>query len=297
MKFKTFRGLVIAGVVVVGAGGLYLATRGGSKKKPQPAPLVSQSPQPSAIPQPTGTPTPSADPAAGPGEPLRFMDEAILNRVAQGIAGDKAKDAVPKQPWKVNLYKDAGQPAVNRLKVDLDSDDKWDEKWTFETPGEREGIKRQVAPADDDKYTVEYRLQGGRWRKPGDEAVAPARPTPTAAPATPVEPSPAPTAALPAGATPLREVDTALLAAAARPIGTDKIKDAIAGHAWKVNLYQDAGSPITNRAKIDLDRDDKWDEKWTFKSDGSIEREVAPADDENYTQRFLKQGNGWVAKP
>ena len=174
MKFKTFRGLVIAGVIVVGGGGLYLATRG-SKKKPRPAPVVSQSPQPSATAQPTATPSPSSDPGAGPGEPLRFMDEAILNRVAQGISGDKAKDAVPKQPWKVNLYKDAGQPAVNRLKVDLDSDDKWDEKWTFETPGEREGGVRADRMADDrDRARVDVRHEPRLADQGGEPAAQPA---------------------------------------------------------------------------------------------------------------------------
>ncbi|MEL6182046.1 MAG: hypothetical protein AAFS10_24005, partial [Myxococcota bacterium] len=44
-----------------------------------------------------------------------------------------------------------------------------------------------------------------------------------------------------------------------------KLKDALRGHAWKVNLYEDTGDTQFDRAKIDQDRDDTWDEKWSFK--------------------------------
>jgi hypothetical protein len=93
------------------------------------------------------------------------MDREILDRVAQGISGDKAKDAVRGRPWKVNLYRDAGQSRVNRLKIDLDRDEKWDEKWTFTTDGGKDVVKRQVAPNDDEAYTLEYRLEGESWQK------------------------------------------------------------------------------------------------------------------------------------
>ncbi|MBK9967379.1 MAG: hypothetical protein IPP07_21885 [Holophagales bacterium] len=63
----------------------------------------------------------------------------------------------------MNLYQDAGQPRVNRLKIDLDRDEKWDEKWTFVTGGGREIVKRQVAPNDDEVYTLEFLLDGERW--------------------------------------------------------------------------------------------------------------------------------------
>jgi hypothetical protein len=72
----------------------------------------------------------------------------------------------------------------------------------------------------------------------------------------------------------------------------DKIKDAIKGRAFKINLYSDDGARW-NRAKVDLDRDDKWDEKWTFKPDGSVEKQVAPQDDENYTETFVRTDGQW----
>jgi hypothetical protein len=71
------------------------------------------------------------------------------------------------------------------------------------------------------------------------------------------------------------------------------VKDASRGNAFKVNLYQDEDKVSMNRAKVDLDRDDKWDEKWTFKP-GEITRKVAPTDDENYTDNYLWKGkDGW----
>jgi hypothetical protein len=83
----------------------------------------------------------------------------ILERMKRGIAGDKAKDAVPDSGWKVNLYRDAGKTSVSRLKIDLDGDGKWDEKWTID--GDK--VKREVAPADDESYTEEWRLRDGSW--------------------------------------------------------------------------------------------------------------------------------------
>ena len=59
-----------------------------------------------------------------------------------------------------------------------------------------------------------------------------------------------------------------------------------------MNLYQDDGHSSVNRAKVDLDRDDKWDEKWTFKGD-TIQRKVAPKDDEQYTRTLHWTGSGW----
>lgn len=78
-----------------------------------------------------------------------------------------------------------------------------------------------------------------------------------------------------------------------RNIQTDKLKDAAKGSAYKLNVYQDSGEPTVNRVKVDLDRDEKWDEKYTFKGT-EITRQVAPADDEQYTLTFHWQNGAWV---
>ena len=111
------------------------------------------------------------------------------------------------------------------------------------------------------------------------------RSAPPSAPATPE-------AAIVADAA--RPWDAFLLGKVGQSLGGDKVKDATGRTAYKVNLYQDAGSSSMNRAKVDIDRDDKWDEKWTFKP-GEITREVAPADDENYTQTWLWVNGAWKA--
>ena len=90
-----------------------------------------------------------------------------------------------------------------------------------------------------------------------------------------------------------RDVDRAIMQWAGKNLGSDKIKDAVKNQSFKVNLYQDAGQSVMNRAKVDLDRDDKWDEKWTFEG-STITRQVAPNDDENYTETYLWRDKAWA---
>ena len=76
-------------------------------------------------------------------------------------------------------------------------------------------------------------------------------------------------------------------------LGTDTRKDVTEVSSFKVDLYQDAGFSTMNRASVDLDRDDLWDEEYTI--DGSeITLRVAPADDEDYTVTWTWAGAGWV---
>ena len=98
----------------------------------------------------------------------------------------------------------------------------------------------------------------------------------------------------PAGGGPSeRPVDKDVMQWAGKSLGSDKLKDVTKGRPYKVNLYQDSGKSTMNRAKLDLNRNDKWDEKWTF--DGpNITRQVAPADDENYTETYIWNGSAWA---
>lgn len=110
-------------------------------------------------------------------------------------------------------------------------------------------------------------------------------PAPPAAPATSAPPTAAPAAQ---GAAHERF----LLSRLGQKATGDKLKDAVPG-AVKVNVYDEGG--VWGRAKVDLDRDEKWDEKWTLKG-GTIEKQVAPADDEQYAERFAWDGSAWVKK-
>lgn len=112
-----------------------------------------------------------------------------------------------------------------------------------------------------------------------------AAPVPTAAPTA----TPAPAAAPTGNLTPAQQ---ATMAYAKKEIGTSKLKDVSKGKPYKINVYPGDGTTLAGRAKIDLDRDDKWDEKWTFDGD-SVQRKVSPSDDENYTETYLWNGEDW----
>lgn len=290
MKYKTFRALVLTGVLAVGLG-LGWAFRGCSEPAP-PDPRGKAGKTVAGRKTPR-TPTKPASPTA-PVDPdaLRAVDTAILSRVKLGMSGKKVKDALKGRAWKVNLYQDPGaNGAVSRLKLDLDRDGKWDEKWAFEGEGK---VKRQAAPADDENYTAEYRLRGNRWvfkeaRKPTPTP----RPTATTPPAPTASREPQPR---PKGEA-LRPIDRDVLDALDVGISGKKTKDAFANKPIKVSLYQDAD--FINRLKLDLDRDGKWDEKWTISREGGvrkIKRKVAPNDDDQYTVEYRLREGVWVRK-
>lgn len=246
-----------------------------------PAAATAESVLPSTAP---ASPTPYRQSA-------RPVDRLLLSYSGQPAPGGKAKDVTSGQPHKLSLYQDEGFSSINRAKLDLDRDGRWDEKFTFAN----DRIERFVAPADDEIYSERWfwspdenawLLQGAA--SPGSgQAALPA-----------VESTSSPGrggTALPAGsnALPLREVDRAALTFQGKNIGADKIKDAAPGRRYKINVYQDAGLNSVNRLKIDLDRDEKWDEKFSFAS-GRATRVVAPADDENYTEKYRLTPDGWV---
>lgn len=173
MKFKTFR-LMMVGVVGVAGIGL-IATVSTCCKKDESASAPSKTEKPAEKPagkpaeKPAKAEEPKAAPEPKPAEPkgdglaLRPMDKEVLDKLSAAASGDKLKDAFPGKPYKVNLYKENGATRFNRVKIDLDRDEKWDEKWSVEDDAGQEVVKRQVAPSDDEKYTDEYRLMAGAW--------------------------------------------------------------------------------------------------------------------------------------
>ena len=131
--------------------------------------------------------------------------------------------------------------------------------------------------------------------------------SPTAPPppqaALPAPPAPSPPAAPPPvsaahepprGGDGLREAERAAMAWRGKSLGRSKGTDVTSDAPYKITVVQDPGHATVNRLRIDLDRDDKWDEKWDFDGEG-VRRQVAPGDDEQYTQTFAWSGNGWVA--
>jgi hypothetical protein len=272
IKLRTF--LLLLAIVVFAAGGalvvlpfigcgLFAAT-------------IPDNPPP-VVGEPTAAPVIPVVPATPEAVPQKSqLDGDVLSFVGKDIGTDKVKDAVKGRSYKINAYQDPGHHSVNRLKVDLNKNDKWDEKYTLE-----EGkITREVAPADDEGYTEKTFWNGSGWGPEGSAANDDSATAPTA-----VDP----------GLSSARDVDKAVLGYRGKNLGTDKLKDVTSGQAFKVNVYQDPGQSSANRAKVDLDRDDKWDEKFTFRSDG-VEREVAPNDDEKYTEVWVWSDSGWKRK-
>jgi hypothetical protein len=88
-------------------------------------------------------------------------------------------------------------------------------------------------------------------------------------------------------------VERFLLDTLGRTATGDKLNDAVPGPI-KVNVYAEHG--VWSRAKVDFDRDDKDDEKWSFKPGGVLQREVAPAHDEHFTEVYVRSGDAWIAK-
>jgi hypothetical protein len=116
---------------------------------------------------------------------------------------------------------------------------------------------------------------------------------PSGPPTLELAPSPVvPTTASPAPSG-LADHEVEVLKYQGKNLGSDKIKDSRSSAPWKVNVYQDAGQATANRAKVDLDRDEKWDLKYTFEPDGRVRRQTAPADDEVYRQVELWDGTAW----
>lgn len=183
MKYKTFSRLAKSAAALGAVGLLVLAyrcsgssTNSSANGAGQPTPSThapSSSASPTGPVSVGGVPVTNGGTAAAPaapiappapvppgGQALRSFDRSVLALGERRLSSDKAKDALP-GPVKVNLYQDAGASQVNRLKVDLDRDDKWDEKWTFDR--DTGVVKRQVAPADDENYSVEFVYREGAW--------------------------------------------------------------------------------------------------------------------------------------
>lgn len=311
MKFKTFRNLVIGGVIllVCGAGFAYNHF---NPPEPEPEPREYPEREPYKPNTPEGRKAEleakaremeaKANGALGDLQKNRDphsdpMLAAILKRIEEPMAGSKVKDAFKGRAYKVNLYGSGGK--VERLKIDLDRDNSWDEKWSCETPGVLEGIKRQISTADDATvYDKELFYRGGVFRpKEGSEPAPSSGGGETAPSGGETAPS---GGEAPAGDG-LDAHQRKLIEKVQAGIGGpgSKLKDPFKSGP-KVNIYHDAGEPIPNRAKVDLDRDGKWDEKWNFERlpEGlKVKRQVSTGDDGSFYDKDYRLREGkWVLK-
>ncbi|HEY5944989.1 MAG TPA: hypothetical protein VIV40_05830 [Kofleriaceae bacterium] len=280
IKLRSFLAIIVG----IACAGVFLLVKACKSSEPPPKPQdVVQKP---ALPEP---PPPKPDivepqPTAATELAARSYDAEVIAWSKKSISGDKQKDVSKSKPYKINVYKEAGHSTVNRAKVDINRNDKWDEKYTFEDGK----VTLEVAPADDEQYTKTYHWTGTAWLPEG----APAQGS-------------APTTAPDQGGTkpadnggakvdlPARGYDAEVIAWKDKSIASDKEKDVSKGKSYKINVYKDAGQTNVNRAKVDVNRNDKFDEKYTFEP-GKITLQRAPADDEQYTETYHWTGSGWA---
>lgn len=143
-------GLLAAGVAVFALLGIALR-RPAAPPPPRRTP-VAQTPAP--------PPPPAPEQARGPEpEPLRPMDRAVMARVEQGMPEPRAEDAIPSQPWRVNLFNDGH---VIFAKIDLTRDGHHDEVLEFVRGDAGMTVTRHVLPADSGAETI-YNMDGDRW--------------------------------------------------------------------------------------------------------------------------------------
>jgi hypothetical protein len=156
MKYRTFRNLITIGgiALILGLCGSYgyFATRNSKQSRNDNATARSS----------TLAPAQSPNPAPSNTTGLRRVDQLTIDYLNShpGATTDKIKDAFPRESFKVNIYRDGSSPTWTRLKVDLDRDEKDDEKWTLNA-GQPD--KRQVSTEDDERYDREFRWRGGQW--------------------------------------------------------------------------------------------------------------------------------------
>ncbi|MBI3725201.1 hypothetical protein HY251_14820 [bacterium] len=219
---------------------------------------------------------------------LRSLDRKIIAAVAKPQGTARVKDLFPDEAWKISVYTDAPATLPTRVKIGFDRHrkDAVDEKWEL---ADGTVTKRLVSTHCDGVFDEVWTLEGDSWErreKGASHRDAPEPPEPaTERPATqPVQA---------AKRIPLRDFDRKIVAFFGKPATGDKIKDALGKSGPKVNVTAENGSGSWNHAKVDLNRNEKWDEKWDWK-DGRVSRKVAPADDESYTRSFHLDGDAWV---
>ena len=173
-----------------------------------------------------------------------LYDQAM--RIAKGKATrKKSEDALGgKARWKVNLYDDDGDGAWDHAKLDRDRNGTWDEMWT-----------RKKGQWSKDKGRWVWALDA--WIKPGSAGKGVRKTMPQ----TRGKGAWAPDAAAPGR----RSYVRAMHLANSRAIGR-KNQDALGNTSnWKLDLHDADGDGIYERARLDYERDGKWDEIWNRK--------------------------------
>jgi len=242
IRYQVVRNIAL----LVGAGSIIAVCAGGD---------------PAAPPAKVATAPPATAPPAAHLVNVQVTDAVIIAAADKPVPGGKIKDAFNgKTPVKVNIYDDNGDGVADRVKLDRNRDETWDESWT-----RKDGVWERG------DGTV---WKNGAWTGPG-------------AALTPMEAVPAATPAV-SGVEGLKlEVAKVILEGKAT---SEKIKDYTKGRGPKFNIYDDDKDGRWDRAKADYDRDDTWDESWT-RTGNSLERK-----DTKTNKIMVFEGGVWKDK-
>lgn len=178
MRFSLYRNLLIVTCLLV----IFTACGGKEESKPKTESTekpLSSIPRDTPIPGNIGTtPTPSANTTSSTStttstttstnpstesviaKGLRSVDLKIASKLALPITEDKIKDAFPTEPYKVNFIREGSDKSWSRIKIDLNRNDKWDEKWDL---ADGKLLKRQVSSKDDENYDQTFIWKDSKW--------------------------------------------------------------------------------------------------------------------------------------
>lgn len=222
-------------------------------------------------------------PPPGWSEPARAFDARLLGWKGQearsGARQERIADGV------VTAIQEDGYDTIGRLEVDLDDDRGIDEVWVFQ-PNQ---VVRHVASRDDGQFDRAWLWTGAGWvraQRPGELVVTPAPSLSGWVRGLFAPPPPPPL---------LRAVDLDVLAWRGRDLGGARTVEIARGKPWRILLVQEEGGAAITRARVDLDRDEWFDERITFRGDTVI-REVSTADDGRYDQAWRWVGSGWAPR-
>ena len=218
----------------------------------------------------------------------------LLGRAGEDIGAERLEDVESRRVWRVDLVQLDGLESLSEALVDFDRDERYDERWEFFTDGR---IRRHHSSEDDGRYDVVEMRSGDAW-------------VPTVAAANiglPEDVEQAIGSAIAAAANAPREEDAEaavtdgvraqaeiwLLTQQGRTLRLPLERDAREGVSWYVDLYQEDGASTITGAHLDLDRDGRADQRWTYEGEERVLREVSSGDDELYDQVWEWSDEGW----
>ena len=99
----------------------------------------------------------------GDGPLVRPMDKEIFAFIAAGIApAGQSKDIFPKQPYRVDVFREGPDGLFTKVMIDVNRNGKWEEMWLLTD----QEVFRKESVDDNGSYRDFTTLRMGRWKSP-----------------------------------------------------------------------------------------------------------------------------------